>query len=239
MQKLLVSRANRFFLGNPRLPERSLDDIAPSFLGPCFWSAADHGMSSELKRPKFHRAQVPEIAFAGESNVGKSSLLQALFHPDHRSIVKTSKRPGHTKSLNYFNVRQHRLYLVDMPGYGYFGNYEWGEAMIAYLKENIQLRRLFLLVDCRRGLKDQDKVVIQTLEELTIPYQIVLTKSDAFPPEFLPLRDEVRRKLEQYIEKNTTCCRPDILWTSTKDHTEGLPELRLEILEACGLMKRK
>lgn len=126
-------------------------------------------------------ADRPEIAFSGRSNVGKSTLINALVR--QRGLARTSNTPGRTQELNYFNVPGAELYLVDMPGYGYAKAPKdkveaWGKLVRDYLRGRRSLKRVFVLVDARHGLKDEDKPVMGLLDQSAVSYQVVLTKSD-------------------------------------------------------------
>ncbi len=121
-----------------------------------------------------------EIAFAGRSNVGKSSLINALFN--QKKLAKTSSTPGRTQQLNFFNF-DNKLYLVDLPGYGYAEAPEklvkqWQNILKTYLRGRPNLRRVFLLIDSRRGIKKEDLDIMKMLDEAAVSYQIILTKID-------------------------------------------------------------
>lgn len=121
-----------------------------------------------------------EIAFAGRSNVGKSSLINALFN--QKRLAKTSSTPGRTQQLNFFNFDD-KLYLVDLPGYGFAEAPEklvkhWQMILKTYLRGRPNLRRVFLLIDSRRGIKKEDSEIMKMLDEAAVAYQIVLTKID-------------------------------------------------------------
>ena len=123
---------------------------------------------------------LPEIAFAGRSNVGKSSLINALC--GRKGLARISRTPGRTQQLNFF-VLGDRLSLADLPGYGYahaskasIG--QWTRLVITYLKGRAQLRRACLLVDARRGIGDADRDVMELLDGAAVAYQVVLTKCD-------------------------------------------------------------
>ncbi len=126
------------------------------------------------------QGRLPEVAFAGRSNVGKSSLLNALV--GRRTLARTSHTPGRTRQLNFFELGR-RLVLVDMPGYGYAKAPKhmiaaWTGLVRDYLRGRVELRRLCLLVDGRHGLKPSDRELMDLLESAAVAYQIVLTKTD-------------------------------------------------------------
>ena len=123
---------------------------------------------------------LPEVAFAGRSNVGKSSLLNAL--TGRTSLARTSHTPGRTQQLNFFDLGE-RLILVDLPGYGYARASKaeirrWTSLARAFLRGRSQLRRVCLLIDARHGLKDSDREIMTELDQAAVSYQIVLTKAD-------------------------------------------------------------
>jgi len=121
-----------------------------------------------------------EVAFAGRSNAGKSSALNTI--TDNRGLARTSKTPGRTQLINFFEVDEQRR-LVDLPGYGYAKVPEamkqaWGALMSAYLKERQSLRGLILLMDCRHPLKPFDRQMLQWCREVQMPVHVLLTKAD-------------------------------------------------------------
>ncbi len=141
----------------------------------------------------FHAAQrldqlpdavAPEIAFAGRSNVGKSSLINAL--TGQKALARASSQPGRTKQLNFFNLAG-RLTLVDMPGYGYAQaakevKEDWQGLMFDFLRGRQALRRVILLLDSRIELKASDHAVMDLLDRAAVTYQLVLTKTDSIKP---------------------------------------------------------
>jgi len=132
------------------------------------------------KIEQFPQFKLPEIAIIGKSNVGKSSLINLI--TNYRSLARTSKRPGATKQINYFNIGD-KLILVDLPGYGYakVSNKEslyWGKLILHYLEKSVNLREVFLLIDSRRTLAENDFKIINILHNLNIKFAFVLTKID-------------------------------------------------------------
>jgi GTP-binding protein len=129
-------------------------------------------------------AELPEIAFAGRSNVGKSSLINAL--TGQKALARASSQPGRTQQLNFFNLGN-RVVLVDMPGYGYAQaaakvKKDWQGMMFAYLRGRPDLLRVVLLLDARIEIKESDKAVMDLLDRAAVTYQIVLTKTDGVKP---------------------------------------------------------
>src|SRR5258708_7624227 len=144
---------------------------------------------------------LPEVAFAGRSNVGKSSLINAL--TGRHTLARTSNTPGRTQQINFFSLGD-RLMLVDMPGYGYAKASrkdvkEWQGLATLYLKGRPSLRRALLLIDARQGLKDSDERVMTQLDEAAQSYQVVLTKADKLKPAALAeLRGEVSARAARH-----------------------------------------
>ncbi|XP_022086860.1 GTP-binding protein 8-like [Acanthaster planci] len=164
---------------------------------------------------------LPEIAFIGRSNVGKSSLIKALFSEIEGLKVRTSKTPGHTKLLLFFQVGR-AFSLVDMPGYGYRQPANFITSAEGFLKSRKNLRNTFLLVDSFVGLKQWDYVAIEMLEEFAIPYLVVLTKSDKATRRQLI---ENIMTVSRVIRENTQGCLPQPFLVSAKSG-EGLPFLK-------------
>ena len=140
----------------------------------------------------------PEVAFAGRSNVGKSSLVNAL--TGRKTLARTSNTPGRTRLLNFFDLGG-RLTLVDLPGYGYAkaGKAEirqWTGLTRDYLRGRVELRRVCLLIDARHGVKDSDRSVMKLLDEAAVPFQVVFTKADKVKPAaFAALRAATEKEL--------------------------------------------
>ena len=173
----------------------------------------------------------PEIAFAGRSNVGKSSLINAL--TGRKSLARASNTPGRTQQINFFDLNQ-KLTLVDLPGYGYAeapkGQVaQWTQLVNDYLRGRPVLRRACVLIDSRHGLKDNDLDVMTMLDRAAVPYQIILTKSDKIKPSALEaLSGHIRRDIQK-----RPAAFPSIIATSSETHL-GIPELRASLV---GLTK--
>jgi len=166
---------------------------------------------------------LPEVAFAGRSNVGKSSLINAL--TNRKTLARTSNTPGRTQQVNFFNLGN-RMHLVDLPGYGYAKASKhkiqsWNALTRAYLRGRSNLRRVCLLIDSRRGLKPNDEEIMAVLDEAAVSYQIVLTKIDKLH------EDRLKACLTETGKKAVRhpACHPDIVATSAEKAC-GIPELR-------------
>jgi GTP-binding protein len=166
---------------------------------------------------------LPEVAFAGRSNVGKSSLINAL--TGRKSLARTSQTPGRTRQLNFF-VLGGRLLLVDLPGYGYAKAPKrqagsWQRLLHAYLRGRPTLGRTMLLIDARHGLKESDREMMADLDAAAVGFQIVLTKADRCGEEELKARTSaIAGELARH-----PAAHPEILPTSAKSG-RGIAELR-------------
>jgi GTP-binding protein len=177
---------------------------------------------------------LPEVAFAGRSNVGKSSLINGL--TGRKDLARASNEPGRTREVNIF-VLDEKIRLVDLPGYG------WAKASRtevkrfqnlgrAYLRGRPNLKRAYLLIDARHGLKKVDAEALDALDQAAVSYQVVLTKADKVKPADL---ETVRAQTLAAISKRPAAF-PRVAVTSSEKGT-GLAELRAEILAACGLFE--
>ncbi|MBI3453618.1 MAG: YihA family ribosome biogenesis GTP-binding protein [Rhodospirillales bacterium] len=187
------------------------------FAGPCGFVAG--AARIEALPP----TAAPEIAFAGRSNVGKSSLLNAL--TGRTALARTSKEPGRTQQINFFDLGG-RLTLVDLPGYGFARvskrqKREWSGLIRDYLRGRPTLRRTLVLVDSRHGLKDSDRSLFDLLDEAAVNYQIVLTKADAL----LPGAAERAREASAAELARHVAAHPEIAITSAQTGA-GIPALR-------------
>ena len=175
-----------------------------------------------------------EIAFAGRSNVGKSSLINALVN--QKGLARTSNTPGRTQELNFFIPKSGpeipEYAIVDMPGYGYAKAPKsqveaWTRLVFSYLRGRSTLRRVFVLIDARHGIKKNDEDVLKMLDSAAVSYQIVLTKSDKIKPTAL---SKLYQETLQRISKRPAAF-PEICVTSSEKGI-GLAELRSAIAEA-------
>ncbi|WP_332810995.1 ribosome biogenesis GTP-binding protein YihA/YsxC [Sphingomonas sp.] len=178
-------------------------------------------------------ADVGEVAFAGRSNVGKSSLLNAL--TNRNGLARTSNTPGRTQELNFFDVGAPPIFrLVDMPGYGFAKApkdiaRKWRHLVNDYLRGRQALKRALVLVDSRHGLKDVDRDMLKMLDEAAVSYRLVLTKSDKIKPTELA---EIERLTAEEARKHPAA-HPEIIATSSETGL-GIDRLRRAVLEAIG-----
>jgi GTP-binding protein len=170
-----------------------------------------------------------EVAFAGRSNVGKSSLINAL--TGRNSLARTSHTPGRTQELIFFEGPAKDLRLVDMPGYGYASAPKtqvasWTALIHKFLQGRASLARVYVLIDARHGLKDVDLEVLKTLDRAAVSYQVVLTKADQVKAAEL---DACRAKVEAALSKHPAAF-PEVLVTSSREG-KGMPELRAAMVK--------
>jgi GTP-binding protein len=175
----------------------------------------------------------PEIAFAGRSNVGKSSLMNAL--TNRNALARTSNTPGRTQELNFFDVGDPPVMrLVDMPGYGFAKApkdivRKWRYLVNDYLRGRQVLKRALVLVDARHGLKDVDHEVMKMLDDAAVSYRLVLTKADKIKPSELATTTE----RTAVASRTHPAAHPEIIATSSETG-QGMAELRAAVLEAIG-----
>lgn len=205
--------------------QQELEEARLLFAGPCDFVLGVAGLD---QLPDSDRS---EVAFAGRSNVGKSSLVNAL--TGRNSLARTSHTPGRTQQLNFFDLgdkdKPHPMYLVDMPGYGYAKvskstRAEWDNLIRSYLRGRPNLRCVFILIDGRHGLKESDEHLMTMLDEAAVSYRIILTKCDkAKKAEIEKIEEDLRLSLKKH-----TAAYPEFLRTSAhKD--KGIAEFRATI----------
>lgn len=176
---------------------------------------------------------VPEVAFAGRSNVGKSSLLNKL--TNRNSLARTSNTPGRTQELNFFDVGEPLAFrLVDMPGYGFAKApkdvvKKWRYLVNDFLRGRQALKRALVLIDARHGIKDVDREIMDMLDKAAVSYRLVLTKADKIKPTEL---ETVAAETAEEARKRPAA-HPDVLSTSSETGL-GMPELRAAVIEALG-----
>tara|TARA_B100000214_G_C23879604_1_gene586617 strand:+ start:298 stop:960 length:663 start_codon:yes stop_codon:yes gene_type:complete len=184
-----------------------------------------HGTDTLQNLPQ---ASLPEVAFIGRSNVGKSSLINAI--TGRKSLARTSNTPGRTQQLNFFNLGD-KIIIVDLPGYGYakvskIQVAKWTNTMKAFLRGRVPLRRMCLLIDARRGLKDVDREMMDLMDSAAVVYQLVFTKVDKTS------QNELRHNItttKQELKKRPAAF-PVLIQTSAQAKT-GLKELRASLAE--------
>ncbi|NDH60503.1 MAG: YihA family ribosome biogenesis GTP-binding protein [Alphaproteobacteria bacterium] len=193
------------------------------FAGPCDFIS---GAASVESLPPI---ALPEVAFAGRSNVGKSSLVNAL--TGRSTLARVSARPGHTRQINFFDLAG-RLYLADLPGYGFAQvsksmKESWQDLASAYLRGRPTLKRICLLIDSRHGVKESDHETMKNLDRAAITYQLILTKTDQLRQAEIPRAIAAA----QAAARKHGAAHPEVLPTSSETGF-GIPELRAEIVAA-------
>lgn len=191
------------------------------FAGPCDFVS---GAASIESLPGI---SLPEVAFAGRSNVGKSSLVNAL--TGRRTLARVSANPGHTRQVNFFNLAD-RLMLVDLPGYGFAKvsrsmKETWQDLASAYLRGRPTLMRIFVLIDGRHGVKESDRETMRNLDSAAVSYQLLLTKTDYLRASDIP----AAVKAAEAVARKHGAAHPEVLPTSSETGF-GIPELRAEIV---------
>ena len=169
----------------------------------------------------------PEFAFAGRSNVGKSSLINALCN--RKTLARASNTPGRTQEINFFDLGEGKFWMADLPGYGFANapkqNVDaWSRLNLDYLRSRSKLKRVFVLIDSRRGIGEVDLGVMKQLDSAAVHYQVVLTKTDKIK------KSEVADVVAATVEalKKQPAAHPHVIATSSETGV-GIPELRAVI----------
>jgi GTP-binding protein len=189
-------------------------------------------MMGAVKMDGLPPADLPEVAFAGRSNVGKSSLINALV--GQKYLARASNEPGRTREINFF-LLDGKLRLVDLPGYGFArvsrtSKDKFQNLGRQYLRGRPNLKRVYLLIDSRHGLKEPDTEALDALDTAAVSYQIILTKADKIKPAEV---EAVVAKTTAQIAKRPAAF-PRVLATSSEKGT-NMPILRAEIVATCGV----
>ena len=186
-----------------------------------FYQQAEH-YTAAADISHFPELDIPEVCFAGRSNVGKSSLINSIC--SKRSLARTSNTPGRTQLIHFYNI-QNKLFLSDLPGYGYAKApkskiLEWTILMENYFKNRINLSRVFILIDARRGVKNSDHELMKLLNILAVNFQCILTKIDKIS---LTALNEVTKDTISQIE-NYAAAYPRII-KSSADKKIGIDKI--------------
>ncbi len=190
------------------------------FAGPCDF------MLSVASLTQLPTSSLPEVAFVGRSNVGKSSILNALTR--RKTLAKTSNTPGRTQHLNFFDLGG-KLILVDLPGYGFAKVPKeqvmaWTDLLKRYLAGRPQLKRVCLLIDARHGVKASDREMMTMLDKTAVPYQIILTKADKISA----AKQQACLEATQKVVTQHVAAHPEVLITSSVKR-DGLAAVQVEL----------
>jgi GTP-binding protein len=207
------------------------DEAEPIEAGRLLFAAECRFVYAAQRLDQLPPAAGPEVAFAGRSNVGKSSLLNAL--TGRRALARVSHEPGRTRQLNFFDLGG-RLTLVDMPGYGYARagravKQDWQGLMFDYLRGRATLRRVLLLLDARIEVKDADRAVMELLDRAAVTFQLVLTKVDGVKQAALSRKHDEAVALA----RAHPAAHPEVVATSSETG-EGIEALRAAITALAG-----
>ncbi|WP_028965907.1 ribosome biogenesis GTP-binding protein YihA/YsxC [Sphingomonas phyllosphaerae] len=212
---------------NPRFDEDAIEAARKRFAGPIEF------LKSAPALDFLPADEVPEVAFAGRSNVGKSSLLNAL--TGRKALARTSVTPGRTQELNFFDVGDPLAFrLVDMPGYGFAKApkdivKKWRFLVNDYLRGRQALKRALVLIDSRHGIKDVDREILEMLDRAAVSYRLVMTKADKVKASDLA----VTVAATEAEARKRAAAHPEIIVTSSEGGM-GIAELRAAVVEAIG-----
>jgi len=184
--------------------------------------------TTAVKKGQYPDTGWPEVAFVGKSNVGKSSLINAML--GRKRLARTSGTPGKTRTINFFHV-EYKLYFADLPGYGYARisrseSEKWGEMVEGYLQDRPELKRIFLLVDIRHEPGSHDKMLYEWCQHYNLPFTLVATKSDK-------LKRSQTQKHTAMIRRAFGANEPPVAFSS--ETREGRDQLWQLILDSCGI----
>lgn len=200
-----------------------IDDVEALAAADKLFAGECNFVTSVAKADQVPYTDLPEVAFVGRSNVGKSSLINAL--SNQNKLAKASNTPGRTRLLNFFNLAD-TLMMVDLPGYGYAKApktdiAQWQELTLDYLRGRPQLQRIMILIDGRHGIKPGDREMMDLLDKTANSYQLVLTKLDKCK------RADMLRVWQETTQETPThaACHPQVLVTSS-EKKDGISELR-------------
>ena len=218
------------------IPSREWENPSSLEIGRKLFASEFHFMFGSVTIGELPPPEGPEITFAGRSNVGKSSLLNAL--TNRKNLAHTSQTPGRTRQLNFFELRSEKfpsLRLVDMPGYGFAKvskteSASWTDLIRTYLKGRVPLKTVCVLVDSRHGLKESDHEFMTWLDKAAVPFVVVLTKADKTRGKLLT---EMEQTVANAIKKHPAAL-PYIFPTSSEDG-DGIPALKAYIAHICGM----
>jgi len=209
-------------MSDEKPPEKSARSI---FLGNCDFIAGvqDIDQMDEIEFPE----GLPEIGFVGRSNVGKSSLINAL--TNRNALARVSHTPGRTQQLNFFNLGN-RLMMVDMPGYGFAKvskgmRKAWDHLIFTYLRGRPALRCVFVLVDSRHGMKDSDVEVMTMLDKAGVSYRVVLTKTDKADD-----LDAIKASVTEALKKRAAAF--PVIYATSSETGDGIEELRQAAMDS-------
>lgn len=198
-----------------------------------FGGEANHIWGTEVTGIAFPDEKLPEVAFIGRSNVGKSTMINTLLN--RQKLARTSQKPGATRAVHFYEIAE-KFYLVDLPGYGYAKLSKTMSAQLAdliyqYFTSRRNLKKVYVLIDLRRGVKDVDREILSIIEEAGIPVQLLFTKGDK-------AKDKERKKaLADAAEEFKVSALVDSDFLSTSSERKfGIDEVRESVLKACGII---